>query len=266
MNVLLLSDFSEVAINATHYALDLLREEKVAFTLLNIYVPDPNASEEEKERKRKTTKARLKERVEKLRERSLDRPHRVNGHYSEDNLVNTTRDFLVKNQIDLLVMGAVGKDMRHSTILGDHTFEIISKIKCNILAVPEDVQFREIQRILMPIDTSVSLHSKNLQFLNESRFLQNTHLSVWESGNTIATEESSLKTSAFDHLDQMEVDFLKLNDVESYDKRTWMEVQKKYDVISLLAKNIKICSHITHSKYGFYLTAPNRLPIFVLHD
>ncbi|MDR9458046.1 MAG: universal stress protein [Salegentibacter sp.] len=266
MNVLLLSDFSEVAINATHYAMDLLREEKVSFILLNIYVPDPDASEEEKERKRTATKARLQERVDKLRERSLDRPHCVNGHYSEDNLINTTRDFLVKNKIDLLVMGAVGKDMRHATILGDHTFEIISKIKCNILAVPEDVQFREIQRILMPIDTSVSLHSKNLQFLKESNFLHNTQLSVWELGNTKAPDKNSLKISAFENLDQMQIDFFKLNDVESYDKSIWMEVQKKFDVISLLAKNIQICSHLMHSKHGFYLTAPNRLPIFVLHD
>lgn len=266
MNVLLLSDFSEVAINATHYAMDLLREEEVSFTLLNIYVPDSDASEEEKERRRTATKARLQERVDKLRERSLDRPHRINGHYSEDNLVKTTRDFLVKNKIDLLVMGAVGKDMRDSTILGDHTFEIISKIKCNLLAVPEDVQFREIRSILMPIDYSVSLQSKNLQFLKESKFLHNTQLNVWELGNTIAPEQRSLKTSLFESLDQMQVDFFKLNDLESYDKSIWLEFQKKFDVISLLAKNIKICSHIMHSKHGFYLTAPNRLPIFVLHD
>ncbi|WP_081212464.1 universal stress protein [Salegentibacter sediminis] len=266
MNVLLLSDFSQVAINATHYAMDLLREEKVSFILLNIYVPDSDASEEEKERKRTATKARLQERVDKLRERSLDRPHQVNGHYSEDNLVNTTRDLLAKNKIDLLVMGAVSKDMRHSTILGDHTFEIISKIKCNLLAVPEDVQFREIESILMPIDYSVSLHRKNLKFLKESKFLHNTQLSVWELGDTIAPEHTPSRTSVFEDLDQMQVSFSKLNDVESYDQSVWNEFQKKFDVISLLAKNIKICRHIMHSKHGYYLTAPNRLPIFVLHD
>ncbi len=266
MNVLLLSDFSEVAINATHYAMDLLRAEPVSFTLLNIHVPDVEASEEEKERKRTATKARLQERVKKLSERSKDRPHSVKGYYSEDNLVNTTRDFLVKNHVDLLVMGAVGKDMRHATILGDHTFEIISKIKCNLLAVPEDVQFHEIQKILMPIDYSVSLHRNNFRFLRDNRFLQHTQLSVWELGNTIPPDEISLKTDAFESLEEMDVDFFKLEDVESYDKSIWLEVQKKFDIISVLAKNIKICSHIMHSKHGFYLTAPNRLPIFVLHD
>jgi hypothetical protein len=163
-------------------------------------------------------------------------------------------------------MGAVGKDMRHSTILGDYTFEIISKIKCNILAVPEDVQFRKIQKILMPIDYSVSLDKSSLQFFRESKFLHNTQLSVWELGDTVTPAQRSLKTSAFEGLDQIQVGFFKLNDVESYDKSVWIEFQKKFDVISLLAKNIKICSHIMHSKHGFYLTAPNRLPIFVLHD
>ncbi|MGY5850063.1 universal stress protein [Salegentibacter sp. F14] len=266
MNVLLLSDFSEVAINATHYAMDLLREEKVNFTLLNIYVPDPNASETEREIKRAATKAKLQERVDKLRERSVERPHRVFGHYEEDNLVNTTRNFLNKNNIDLLVMGAVGKNMRYSTILGDHTFEIISKIKCNLLAVPENVQFREIKDILMPIDYSVTLSARNLKFLKNSVFLDNTRLNVWELGDTIDPEQRTQKTSTFESLEQMQVDFFKLNDVESYDQNTWNELQKKFDVICLLAKNIKICRHIMHSKHGFYITAPNRLPIFILHD
>lgn len=262
MQVLLLSDFSEVAINATHYAMDLLKDEKVSFTLLNIYVPDPMATEKEKAEKRKATVSRLQERVEKLRERAQGRDHRVNGHYAEENLVNATRDFLVKTPVDLLVMGAVSNEKRHSTILGDHTFEIISKIKCNLLAVPEEVKFREIHKVLMPVDFSANLSGRNFHFLQKSRFLKNTHLSVWDLGST----ENNSETEAYKNLKELGADFFKPEEGESFDKSTWTDLQKKFDVISIVAKNLRICSHIMHSKHGFYLSAPNRLPIFVLHN
>lgn len=266
MNVLILSDFSDVAINATHYAMDLLQNEQVDFTLLNIYVTDPDASEEAREVKRRATREKLQERVEKLRERSAERPHTVRGYYSEEKLVNAARAFVSQNHTDLLVMGAVGKKMRHSTILGNHTFEIISKIKCNLLAVPEDVHFKGLESMLMPIDYSVSLRRKNLQFLNNEPFFHKTRLSVREIGNTTEPEQRSFKKEIFSDLNGINVDFSSLDAAKSYDRKLWIRVQKNFDLIVLLGKNISICSRLMHNKHGLYTTVPNRLPILVLHD
>lgn len=266
MNVLILSDFSEVAINATHYAMDLLQEEQVNFTLANIFVPNPEESLDELEARRKATRIRLEERVEALQKRAADRPHKVNGHYSEENLINATRAYMNRNRVDLLVMGAVGKKMRHSTILGDHTFETICKIKCNILAVPEDVQFHGVKNMLMPIDYTISLSGKNLKFLNTEDFFKKTRLSVWEIGNTVEPEQKVSKQEIFKGLDGIKLSFNSLDDTGSYDLKRWTEVQKNFELIVLLGKNINICNRLMHNKYGLYTTVPNRLPILVLHD
>ncbi|WP_189605580.1 universal stress protein [Salinimicrobium marinum] len=267
MNVLILSDFSAVAINATHYAMDLLQKEEVHFTLLNIYVSEPGATEEAITEKRNATKAILEERVQKLSARFKGRLHRVSGCYFEGKLVNAARDFVQKNEVDLIVMGAVSKRFHHKTILGDHTFEIISKIKCNILAVPEDSSFTGLKRMLMPVDFSASFGNRNLQFLNFGKFFHKTRLSVREIMNTPDREdEKRLKQELFKDLNHIRADFATLDESAVYDQKTWTDIQNKFDLIVILGKNIKICERLLHNRHGLYTSAPNRLPILVLHD
>lgn len=267
MNVLILSDFSEVAINATHYALDLLQNEQATFTLLNIHVADKDASARAVELKRQAVQSRLQERVQKLQERSKGRPHTITGHYSEDKLINAARDFIKEQEVDFIVMGAVGKKFRHSTILGNHTYEIMSKVKCNILAVPDDMRFEGMKRMLMPVDYSASLRIKNLQFLIDKRFLHNIHLSIWEVLHSNKENgQRAINKEIFNEFREMEVDFYSIVDSGIYDKTLWKNVQKKFDLVVLLGRNLKICNHLMHNKHGLYTSMPNRLPILVLHD
>lgn len=266
MNVLILSDFSEVAINATHFAMDLLQKEKVRFILANIFVPDPMESSEELEKKRQATKSRLQERVEKLRERSTERDHKIEGYYSEEQLVTATRNYLVKHKVDLIVIGAVGKKFRHSTILGNHTYEIISKIKCNILAVPDNCVFQELKKILMPLDYSVSLNYGNIKLLNDTRFFSNIKLNVLDVSGLGENEDNAHKVQIFQKLENLQVNFSNLEDPTILNKSRWKEAQRDFDFIVLLAKNLRICDKLLHHEHGLYNSVPNRLPILVLHD
>lgn len=268
MNVLLLSDFSQVAIHATHYAMDLLKDQEVNFYLLNIFDPDPECTDQCAEDKKATTLATLEERVQKLQERTGNRRHKVTGHYFEDKLVSAARDFVNEHGIDLIVMGAVGHKQRHATILGKHTFEIMSKIKCNILAVAEDSKFKMPGKLLMPLDYTASFGNKNIRFLNNSGVFEKTHLSIWEiagSGN-IEEERNPAKKEIFSGLKDIKVDFSTLDEPSIYNKNVWAEVQEKFDLIVLLGKNIRICDRLLHNKHGLYTSVPNQLPILVLHD
>lgn len=72
-----------------------------------------------------------------LSERLKNLQHEFIGHYSEKRLMNAAREFLEEHQIELVVMVSAGQKFRYSTILGRTIFEIMAKIKSNILAVPE---------------------------------------------------------------------------------------------------------------------------------
>lgn len=267
MNVLLLSDFSLVAINATHYAMDLLQNQQVNFYLLNIFDPDPAQVNQSAVTRKATTLDILKQRVEKLQQRTGERKHKITGHYSEEKLVNAARDFVHQYKIDLIVMGSIGQEQRNYTILGKHTFEIMSKIKCNILAVAEGSKFNKSKRLLLPIDYSASFGEKNIQFLNYPEVFYKANLDIWEFVNSleIKNDESGTKR-AFTGLKDFNVKFSKFVESEFYDKSIWLEVQYKFDFIVLLGKNVRICNRLLHNRHGLYTNLPNQLPILVLHD
>ena len=269
MNVLLLSDFSEVAINASHFAIDLLQDQQVNFHLLNIFDPDVQTINGSEEERRNATMALLEGRVQKLRSRSQNQLHSIVGHYTEDKLVNAARDFVLEYKIDLIVMGAVGKEQRLSTILGKHTFEIMSKIKCNILAVAENTQFRKPEKLLMPLDYTASFGSKNFQFLNNPELFEKTSLNIWGIAGSGRKEEKKwdpFKKEIFSGLKNIKVKFNSLDITTIYEKAIWADVQNEYDLIVLLGKNIRICDQLLHNREGLFASVPNSLPILVLHD
>ena len=268
-NVLLLSDFSEVAINASHFAIDLLQDQQVNFHLLNIFDPDLQTMNGSAEERRAATMAVLEKRVQKLRSRSQNQVHSITSHYTEDNLVNAARDFVLEYNIDLIVMGAVGKEQRLSTILGKHTFEIISKIKCNILAVAENTKFRKPQKLLMPLDYTASFGSKNIRFLNDPGLFKKASLNIWGIAGSGRKEERKwdpFKKEIFSGLRHIKVNFSSFDITKIYEKAVWADVQNEYDLIVLLGKNIRICDHLLHSREGLFASVPNNLPILVLHD
>lgn len=263
MNVLLLSDFSPVAINATLYSMDLLYDQQVDFHLLNIYDPNPELPEGKKD----ITLQRLKERVERLQQRA-GKQHTITGHYSEEKLVNAARHFVQQYRIDLIVMGAVGSEQRQSTILGKHTFEIISKIKCNILAVAEGSKFRMPKKLLMPFDNSASFNESNIKFLNHPGVFKKARLDIWEfaGAENFINGSKEIKREIFTGLNNLKVNFSLLQEPLIQDEKIWLDVQEKFDMIVLLGKNIRICNKLLHNRHGLYAHVPNRLPILVLHD
>lgn len=260
MNVLLLSDFSPVAINATHYAMDLLQDHQAHFFLLNISDPEVAG--------KSSTLEILKVRVEKLQQRAGERRHKITGHYSGEKLVNAARDFVQHHKIDLIVMGSVGKEQRNYTILGKHTFEIMSKIKCNILAVAEGSKFKKPKKLLMPIDYTAAFSEKNIQFLNHPGVFNNAHVDIWEFTGTsnAETKPDPIKKGIFKELKDFKLEFSPFPESAFFDKSIWLEVQHKFDLIIFLGKNIRICDRLIHNRHGLYTTLPNQLPILVLHD
>ncbi|UJH92886.1 universal stress protein [Antarcticibacterium sp. 1MA-6-2] len=268
MNVLLLSDFSPVAINATHYAMDVLQDKQVNFYLLNIFDPDPDDLEKFAGAGNLTISGKLKERVEKLQQRSKGRQHKITGHYSEEKLVNKARDFVQQHKIDLIVMGAVGREQSTSSILGRHTFEIMSKIKCNILAVAEGSEYKKPKKLIMPLDYTASFGEKNISFLKNSGVFNKVNLDVWELAGSGDVEnlDHLEKKGIFSALKDLNIKFSPLQDSAFTDKTIWMDVQNKFHLIVLLGKNLRICDRLLHNRHGLYATVPNQLPILVLHD
>ena len=265
MNILVLTDLSQVAKNAGSYAVQFLATVPAHFYLLNIKLFHPSPSESDyRNGTRDLALNKLQQRVTELRTLSTNEEHRFSVIYSENDLVGATRKFVEEKKIDLIVMGAANKLHSPNTIIGNHTYEVITKIKCNILAVAENSRYRIPRRMVFPIDYSVSLEQQNLKFLQRPQIAKAAGITVVEVG--CETETRGPENSFFEPLQDRQVEIERMSASEAFSEERLRSLQKEFDLIVLLGKNINICGELLHTKQGLYSRVVNELPILVLHQ
>lgn len=267
MNVLILTDFSAVSMNAARYSLNLLSEISSRFYVLNIDTRGccPDVPSDQREG---IFREKLQGRIELLRSLSQNPDHRFEALYSRDNLLNATRGYVEEKNIDLIVMGAVRRDFQQHTLIGNHTYEIMKKVKCNLLAIPENSQYVAPREVAIPIDYSVSLDKRVLQFLGHATVPNETRFTVMEVKEKLVPQglESEEEKDLFYPLSHRKLRFTELETEAVASKEQFMQVQQEFDMLVIFGRNLSICDRLLHTEHGLYSSIENRLPILVLHN
>ncbi len=268
MNVLILTDFSEVSENAGRYALDFLGETPSTISLLNIQDMNLNVESSEKlGTKMLLISEKMHTAIENLKTYSTNPQHKFHLNLSIDNLITAVRRCVEEKKIDLIFIGAASQKVRKHPLLGNHAYEIIQKVKCNILAVPNKVEFINPKRMILPIDYSVLSERKSFQVLRDRNYVKGESLTVL---NVNEKENYSLNRKMIQELwesdSEENMDFTSLNKNAFFNTDFLLEIQEKYDIIIILGKNLSISDKLLHSRYGLCSKISNKLPILILHD
>ena len=254
MNVLILTDFSETSVNAGRYAVDFLQKTAANFYLLNIHNFDFNRSAGNYiETELVGTLSQLQDGIKTLEKYTQNKQHKFHTILSSENLIGAVRKALVDKKIDLIFIGAVSQDEHVHPILGDHAYDIVRKIKCNIIAVPTGCTYQNLKKVVFPIDQAI--------------------LSI-EEKNRIVDNLDYFKTSEYTLLD------IKDGEIEYQDavnekvpfrtpvpftRELFKDIQKQFDIIFIIGKNLSICDRLLHTEYGFSAHMNVEIPIFVYH-
>lgn len=268
MNVLILTDFSKVAGNAGNYAVHFLESVPVNFYLLNIQTfglrgcTDHCVAE-----KSKNALEKLQGDISELQKSTSNPDHTFSPIFSSENLVYATRKYVIEKKIDLIVMGAAGRDVQYNAVLGSHTYDIIRKIKCTVLAVPEGSEYREINKIVLPIDYSAALDNKIFLFFENPGICLRRNVTVMEiiDNSNISSNREIPRQLLSSQLHKNNVKFIEMEEKAIYDEILLTGIQKNYDMIVILGKNLSVCERLLHTKYGICTAISNELPILVLH-
>lgn len=156
-NILLPTDFSDNALNAINYALELFKNEKCTFYILNateMQVPAlSNLTSKLLETIKEDSNKNLKELQEKLELASISSKFHFQTIWSSKNLINAITKSVIKYNIDLLVMGTKGATGAKEFLFGSNTNTIIKKMNfCPILVIPENFNFVIPTQIAFPTD------------------------------------------------------------------------------------------------------------------
>ena len=249
MNVLILTDFSEVSKNASQYAVDFLKNSRVNFHLLNIgeFNFQPSAKKQWNTQLVSTLE-KLQHSVKELEDYSNDPKHSFHTRLSSDKLIDSVRVTLSEKKIDLIFIGAVSNDEHAHPILGDHAYDVVRKIKCNIVVVPGNCKYRSPEKIIFPIDHSV-FELGDIDHIYESLdYLQPSEIKLMEIGRKAATLRDNLEDGLVD-----------------FNSEIFRNIQRKFDMVFVLGKNLNICDRLLHKDHGISTAMKMEIPIFVYH-
>jgi len=160
-NILIPTDFSENAWNATKYAIALFEHEECVFHLLNTYTPSiahsrfmASAVNGGMEDATRVNSHRGLEKVVENIHKAYDNPnHSFNTISSFSLLVDEVKELVEEKNIDLVVTGTKGSSGLEEVFMGSNTVRIIKSVKdCPVLAIPQHFEFETPSEIAFATD------------------------------------------------------------------------------------------------------------------
>tara|TARA_B100000949_G_scaffold230053_2_gene239863 strand:- start:1694 stop:2539 length:846 start_codon:yes stop_codon:yes gene_type:complete len=174
--ILVPTDFSKNALHALQYAQELFKCERACFFAMHAFgeevygayktVAKENIDELKEERKAQTQK-KLDQMVNSVIGEPSNPLHNFETVASFDSLVDAVNDFVDEMNIDLMIMGTKGETSDHNTTFGSYTIEVFKYVKCPVMAIPEDFEYRQPNAILFPTDYLLPYKRRELKLLGD---------------------------------------------------------------------------------------------------
>ncbi|MDC6365940.1 MULTISPECIES: universal stress protein [Flavobacteriaceae] len=174
--VLIPTDFSINALHALRYAQELYKCKRTCFYILHAFADEVygeyKTTPPEKIKKVEATKReQVAKKLEDLVKEVIGTPpnplHSFETIASFDSLVDGINDFVNEKNIDMVIMGTKGETSNHKTTFGSYTIEVFKYVKCPVLAIPEDFEFKQPKNILFPTDYMLPYKRRELKLLGD---------------------------------------------------------------------------------------------------
>jgi nucleotide-binding universal stress UspA family protein len=159
-NILLLTDYSTIALNGMHYALQLFEKQECTFFICHVkkvknFISDDLISGNSGSVYKtliKDDKLKLKALSKGLQEQYKNNLHKFKIIVDYDAFIPSIKQNIKHHHIDLLVMGSNGASNAAESIFGSNTLKVIRNIDFPTLVIPENYRFSPLKDILLPLD------------------------------------------------------------------------------------------------------------------
>tara|TARA_R110000744_G_scaffold143190_4_gene255031 strand:+ start:2577 stop:3428 length:852 start_codon:yes stop_codon:yes gene_type:complete len=171
--ILIPSDFSKNSKNSIRYAVDLFKENPCQFFILYINIEGSNITEKPVyefgtnvlvEIEPKAISHKLKDLEKFIASLSSKKEHhhfttmREQGYF-----LTTIRKHIQEKEIDLIIMGTRGASELKEFFIGTRSGDVITKVECDVLVVPDKAKFKNFKQVVIPIDFEVDFDDSILR-------------------------------------------------------------------------------------------------------
>lgn len=279
-NILIPTDFSENSWNAVKYALEFFKDTKCDFYLLHVTLIYNYASSESPimplpaiEVIDKTILKQAKTQLKKLLKKINLLPPNPKHHFytlnNYDYFIDAVKAHVAEKNIDLIIMGTKGASGLKKMMIGSNTGDLITRVKCPVLIVPENALFKEVQEIAFPTDFHLFYPTKILNDILEFVKMHNS---------TLRIVHISSKDDEFTDFQLENKEFLKnffASEKHSFHRLTNKKIEdgvqcfvesRDIDMIVMIAKSLNIFQRLLFRPTVEEISYHTDIPFLVLHE
>ncbi|WP_299124343.1 universal stress protein [uncultured Winogradskyella sp.] len=278
-NILLPTDFSENSWNAIKYAIHFFGKIECNFYLLhvcrfdNLAVADSSLTLNQEVIDNiytKPTKQKLRSTLKQILK--LIPNHKNHKFYTLTDygfFIESIRKNVEEKHIDCIVMGTKGASGLERIILGTNTADVITKVKCNVFAIPENAEYIPPKEIAFPTDFSLSHSLQVLQPMTEiiERFnasLRILHISKKKAD--LNDDQKNNKELLVDYFNNHDFTFHYLTNKKVEDAVQCFVESRDINLICMVAKNLNYFQQILFHSRIEKISYHTDVPFLVLHE
>lgn len=279
-NILLPTDFSENSWNAIEYAIKLFETSLCSFYILHVnkpnhittddipyYIPTDDIVEEVYTLPAKQQLRKILKRISKHFPQNKN--HKFYTLTDYNFFIDSIRKHVDNKNIDCIVMGTKGISGFGRHILGTNTGDVITKVKCLTLAIPENAQFVKLKEIAFPTDFLLSYDINILEPISEfltkyKAAIRIVHITGKKRElNTVQKENKEILKDYFNPYPQS-LHYLTNNKIE--DALQCFVESRNINMICMVAKNLNYFQQILFHSKAEELSYHTEVPFLVIHE
>jgi len=277
--ILLPTDFSENSWNAIVYALNFLEKCSCNFYLLHVnrinnlvdsdspYIPDKETIENLYV---KSSKIKLKEILKRIvKELPNNEKHKFYTLTDYNFFIESIRKHVNEKKINMIIMGTKGASGLKEYIVGSNTGDVITKVKCTTLVVPEESSFTPLKEIAFPTDYTMDYDIQMLQPILDILEIPDTSLRMLhinKKNTKLNIDQQANKDLLNDYFENYNFSFHFLSNTKVEDAIRCFVESRGIDMMIMIAKNLNYFQQILfHSKIE-KISYHTNVPFLVLHE
>ena len=276
--ILIPTDFSDNSWNAIKYGLELFKNTKCTFHLLHVNpIPAYSAAGSSvrtttavlKEAMIKESKVELKKLLNRIKDFSDNRNHIFTSTALYDYFVDTVKREVQDKKIDLIIMGTKGASGLKRVTVGSNTGDVITKVNCPLLAVPENAKYKIPKEIAFPTDYQIAYDMRVLDTLIAMAGMSDATLRIVHisrKGEDLSDEQLENKEFLHDFLRGVDHSFHSLTGSRLEAAIQCFVESRDIDLVAMVAKNLNFFQRILFKPAVEEISYHTDIPFLVLHE
>jgi nucleotide-binding universal stress UspA family protein len=276
-NILIPTDFSENSWNAIEYALRFFSKSSCNIYLLHVTTVNDCARLEITQNSSKDipteilikpSKKLLQETLMRIKKLTISGNHKFFTLIDNTYLINSIRKHVIEKRIDLIVMGTKGASRIEKLAIGNNTGDVITKVKCTTLIVPENAKYEKIKEIVFPTDFSIFYQPETLQpiidIIQENKGTINV---LYVNKQIVKLNEDQQKNKEYldDYFTNYKHSFHLLTNKNIENAVQQFVDDRGINLVTMLAKNLNYFQRILFHPVVNGISYYKNVPFLVLH-